>query len=212
MLPILYSFRRCPYAMRARLAIAVSKQKVLLREIVLKHKPAELLAISPNKTIPVLQLNNQQSDVLSESLEIMVWALTQNDPNKWLTAQLPDMLELIDNNDYEFKPWLDKYKYADRFPEYSEAYYREQADDFLMLLENRLTVQPYLFAKRPTLADMAIFPFVRQFASVDKKWFEQSHYLHVKEWLETLMGDPLFNSCMQKYPTWLESGEEIAFP
>ena len=217
MLPILYSFR-CPYAMRARLAIAVSGQKVLLREIELKHKPAELLAISPNKTIPVLQLNqsldkkNNEQNVLSESLEIMVWALSNNDPKKWLTAQLPDMLALIDSNDYEFKPWLDKYKYADRFPEHSEAYYREQADDFLMLLENRLAVQPYLFAKRPTLADMAIFPFIRQFASVDKNWFEQSHYLHVRQWLTSLIEDPLFTACMHKYPTWLDSGEEITFP
>lgn len=218
MLPILYSFRRCPYAMRARLAIAVSEQKVLLREIVLKHKPAELLAISPNKTIPVLQLNpilnknDDQQDVLSESLEIMVWALTNNDPEKWLTAQLPDMLALIDSNDYEFKPWLDKYKYADRFPEYNKEYYRQKADDFLMLLENRLAVQPYLFAKRPTLADMAIFPFIRQFASVDINWFEQSHYLHVRQWLKTLVEDSLFIYCMQKYPTWLESGEDISFP
>ena len=214
MLPILYSFRRCPYAMRARLAIAISGQKVLLREIELKHKPKELLAISPNKTIPVLQLNqsNNEQNIIAESLEIMVWALTRHDPQKWLTAQLDEMLALIDNNDYEFKPWLDKYKYADRHPEHSEAYYRDQADDFLMALENRLIAQPYLFADRPTLADMAIFPFIRQFASVDKHWFEQSHYLSVKKWLQTLIGDPLFLSCMHKYPTWLNSGEEITFP
>ena len=214
MTPILYSFRRCPYAIRARLAIAISKQKVQLREIELKHKPAELLAISPNKTIPVLQLNqtNDEESVLSESLEIMVWALTKNDPEKWLTRQLKDMLELIDNNDYEFKYWLDKYKYADRFPEQDQEYYRDQTHDFLMLLEDRLTVQAFLFANRPTLADMAIFPFIRQFANVDKKWFEQCPYLHVREWLENLLTDPLFIICMQKYPTWLGSGKEVIFP
>jgi len=214
MTPILYSFRRCPYAIRARLAIAISQQKVQLREIELKHKPSELLTISPNKTIPVLLLNNDktQDSVLTESLDIMVWALSENDPNQWLTRQLRDMLDLIDSNDYEFKPWLDKYKYADRFPEHSEEYYRDQTNDFLMHLEDRLTIQNFLFAARPTLADMAIFPFIRQFANVDKTWFEQSHYLHVKKWLTTLINDPLFENCMQKYPTWLASGEDVIFP
>ena len=210
MLPILYSFRRCPYAMRARLAIAISEQEVRLREIVLKHKPAELLAISPNKTIPVLQINNQ--DVLDESLEIMVWALSKNDPQSWLNDSLPEMLSLIDNNDYEFKSWLDKYKYADRFPEYDQAYYRDQAEDFLMILESRLQKKTYLFANHITLADTAIFPFIRQFASVDKKWFEQSPYLRVQEWLTELVNGELFINAMKKYPTWLESGEDILFP
>lgn len=210
MIPILYSFRRCPYAMRARLAIAVSEQKVQLREIVLKHKPPALLAISPNKTIPVLQID--QNQVLIESLEIMVWALSKHDPERWLTDQLPQMLTLIDSNDYEFKPWLDKYKYADRHPEQSEAYYREQAEDFIMELELRLNHQPYLFAEHITLADIAIFPFIRQFASVDKTWFEQSPYPQVKQWLAGLMGSDLFNACMKKYPTWLDSGKAVEFP
>lgn len=213
MLPILYSFRRCPYAMRARLAIAISEQKVQLREIVLKNKPVELLAISPNKTIPVLQLGEKDDQqVLHESLEIMVWALSLNDPEQWLNAPLQEMLLLIDNNDYEFKPWLDKYKYADRFPEHNEVYYRDQAEDFLMLLEKRLNNNTYLFSNHITLADMAIFPFIRQFASVDRKWFEQSPYLQVQQWLTTLMNCDLFTACMKKYPTWLESGEEISFP
>ena len=210
MLPVLYSFRRCPYAIRARLAIAVSEQKVQLREIVLKHKPDALLAISPHKTIPVLQINEQE--VLHESLEIMVWALTKNDPKQWLTPQLIDMLTLIDDNDYEFKPWLDKYKYADRFPEYNTEYYRDQCEDFLMLLESRLSIQTYLFSSHPTLADIAIFPFIRQFASVDKMWFEQSPYQLLKQWLSRLINTPLFHSCMQKYSTWLDSGKEVSFP
>ncbi|WP_160062701.1 glutathione S-transferase [Psychromonas sp. L1A2] len=210
MSPILYSFRRCPYAMRARLAIAISEQDVRLREIVLKHKPTELLAISPNKTIPVLKINEQE--VLDESLEIMVWALSKNDPQQWINDSLQEMLSLIDNNDYEFKSWLDKYKYADRFPEYEQVYYRDQAEDFLMELESRLHKQTYLFADHITLADMAIFPFIRQFASVDKNWFEQSPYLLVQQWLIKLINSDLFISCMKKYPTWLESGEEISFP
>lgn len=210
MRPIFYSFRRCPYAMRARLAIAISGQTVNLREIVLKEKPAALLAISPDKTIPVLQLDDGK--VIHESLEIMVWALNENDPEQWLTGQLNDMLSLIDDNDYEFKPWLDKYKYADRFPEHNEEYYREQAEDFLMRLESRLSVQPFLFAKQPTLADMAIFPFIRQFAAVDNKWFEKCAYANVRLWLSTLINAPLFTECMHKYPTWLTSAEEISFP
>jgi len=210
--PILYSFRRCPYAIRARLAIAVSEQSVRLREIILKDKPAELLAISPEKTIPVLQFNDAQATVITESLEIMIWALNENDPQQWLAPPMTEMLALIDCNDYEFKPWLDKYKYADRFPAYSEHYYRDRADDFLMQLETRLLATPYLFGSQISLADMAIFPFIRQFASVDTTWFEQSHYLRVKQWLATLLGSPLFVTCMEKYPTWLTSKEDISFP
>jgi len=213
MQPILYSFRRCPYAMRARLAIAVSQQTVRLREIVLKHKPEELLAISPNKTIPVLQLNdNSDNSVLDESLEIMVWALSKNDPEQWLNADLDKMLALIDINDYEFKAWLDKYKYADRYPDNSPTYYRQQAEDFIALLETHLIKQQYLFSNNITLADMAIFPFIRQFASVDKPWFEQTGYNNVKLWLNKLIESDIFTHCMKKYPTWLVSGEEITFP
>lgn len=210
MLPILYSFCRCPYAMRARLAIASSGQAVRLREVALKNKPAELLAISPNKTIPVLQLPDGL--IFDESLEIMVWALIQSDPDNWLAPPIPEMLLLIDENDFEFKPYLDKYKYADRYPEHDKIYYRQQAEDFLMQLENRLSTQPYLFANHATLADMAIFPFIRQFANVDKAWFKQSSYPYVRAWLTNLINNSLFHSCMQKYTPWLESTEEINFP
>jgi glutathione S-transferase len=200
--------------MRARLAIAVSEQQIQLREITLKNKPAELLAISPNKTIPVLQLHKEHDGktVLTESLDIMIWALLQHDPEQWITEQLQEMLSLIDSNDFEFKTWLDKYKYADRFPEYSQEYYRDHAESFLMSLEDRLATNIYLFADRPTLADMAIFPFIRQFASVDKTWFEQSPYPLVQHWLTVLINHPLFTACMHKYPTWLDSGKEITFP
>lgn len=209
MQPTLYSFRRCPYAMRARLAIAVSEQNVLLKEIVLKHKPEELLAISPNKTIPVLACDDQ---VIDESLEIMVWALSKNDPEQWLQAPLMEMLSLIDLNDFEFKGWLDKYKYADRHPEYEQTYYREEAEEFLMQLETRLQQNRYLFSAHISLADMAIFPFIRQFSMVEPAWFEQSNYPMVKQWLSELINSDLFISCMKKYPTWLESGEAFLFP
>lgn len=226
MQPILYSFRRCPYAMRARLAIAVSQQQVSLREIILKNKPAELLAISPNKTIPVLQLNNLENtaehqttsiiednpNVLFESLEIMVWALEKNDPQGWLNGPLSEMLLFIDHNDFAFKPWLDKYKYADRYIENDKEYYRENAEEFLMMLEARLRNNQYLFGEHITLTDMAIFPFIRQFASVDQEWFEQSPYLAVQKWLDQLVNGDLFAVSMKKYPTWLVSGEAFLFP
>jgi glutathione S-transferase len=201
--------------MRARLAIAVSRQQVHLREIILKNKPAELLAISPDKTIPVLQITgqvNHADQVLTESLEIMVWALHQHDPEQWLNGPVNEMLALIDQNDYEFKSWLDKYKYADRHIEHDQTYYREQAEDFLMILEKRLHDHQYLFSDNVTLADMAIFPFIRQFASVNQTWFEQSPYVAVKKWLDTLLNGKLFFDSMKKYPTWLSSGEEFIFP
>lgn len=206
----LYSFRRCPYAIRARLALAVSSQSVFLREIILKNKPAEMLSLSCKGTVPVLQLAN--GTVLDESLDIMVWALVQQDPNGWLQGHLNEMLSLIDENDFEFKNWLDKYKYADRFPEYPALYYREQAEEFLMQLENRLSYTPYLFGQQISLADMAILPFIRQFAGVDKDWFEQSDYPFIKVWLAGFINSQLFKSVMNKYPTWLESEQQFPFP
>jgi len=186
----LYSFRRCPYAMRARLAIAYSQQQVQLREIILKEKPPEMLALSEKATVPVLQLSS--GEVLDESLDIMAWALSHNDPNNWLAGNLNQMLSLIDENDFEFKEWLDRYKYADRFPEFTESYYRDQCEDFLVKLELRLTVTQYLFANKLTLADIAIFPFIRQFASVDKQWFQQTPYHNLKIWLDGLISIVLF--------------------
>lgn len=206
----LYSFRRCPYAMRARLAIAYSQQQVQLREIILKNKPAEMLAISSKGTVPVLQLSNGK--VLDESLDIMAWALSHNDPDNWLASDLNQMLSLIDENDFEFKTWLDRYKYADRFPEFKESYYRDQCEDFLIKLEQRLTISQYLFSNQLSLADIAIFPFIRQFASVDTQWFQQTPYQNVKNWLDELINSENFHRIMHKYPTWIESKQEQTFP
>ena len=130
--------------MRARLAIAYSQQTVHLREIILKEKPAQMMQLSKKGTVPVLQLKNGK--VLDESLDIMAWALAINDPNHWLAGNIQKMLSLIDENDFEFKQWLDKYKYADRFPENDESYYRAQCEDFLSQLEQRLTNNLYLFS------------------------------------------------------------------
>ena len=207
---ILYSFRRCPYAIRARLAIAYSQQQVALREISLKNKPQAMIVLSEKGTVPVLQLSN--GSVLDESLDIMVWALEKSDPDGWLNTNLAEMFNLIDENDFEFKIWLDKYKYAEHSPQQTADYYREQAEEFLFKLENRLHTTPYLFGQSISLADIAIFPFIRQFAAVNPTVFEKSPYPHLHRWLTRFNNSPLLQAVMEKYPLWLESGEEVIFP
>jgi glutathione S-transferase len=229
-LGILYSFRRCPYAMRARLActLFLAAQSLELREVVLKNKPQELLAINPKATVPALQLSEEQSlegpwgnsTVINESREIMLWALEQgalNQSKAGLKAQyLPfhlqlDINELIDENDGPFKWALDHYKYADRFEE-TEEHYRELGEVFLAKLEQLLEHNRYLFTPEMSLADIAIFPFVRQFAHVDKQWFEQSSYPRLIQWLDILLKSDLFASIMEKYKPWDKQEEAIFFP
>ena len=174
-IPILYSFRRCPYAMRARLAIAYANVAVELREVELRNKPQAMLLVSPKATVPVLQLKNGR--VLDESLDIMLWALQQNDPEHWLkVAGLDHAKALIRGNDELFKYYLDRYKYADRYPAYSELYYRQQGELFLADLESLLTQRTYLSGDQFSLADAAILPFIRQFCAVEPAWFKDSPY------------------------------------
>ena len=212
---ILYSFRRCPYAMRARLActLFLPSQSLELREVVLKNKPRELLAISPKATVPVLHLNSGK--VIDESRDIMQWALEQAGDalkNKYLPFHLQlEIDELIDENDGSFKWALDHYKYADRFEE-SEEYYRELGEVFLAKLEKLLVKNRYLFAAEMRLADIALFPFVRQFAHVDKQWFGQSPYPKLIQWLNALSESELFNSIMEKYKPWQADNEIVYFP
>src|SRR5699024_7715245 len=153
-LPLLYSFRRCPYAMRARLGILFAGQAVALREIVLRNKPAHMLEISPKGTVPVLQLAN--GEVIEESREILAWALTQQDPQGLLNIDLAQVAALIDENDGEFKHWLDRYKYADRHPEQSQLEYRQQGEAFLQTLEALLAKNDYLLGANISKADIAI--------------------------------------------------------
>lgn len=207
---ILYSFRRCPFAIRARLAISYAQQQITLREVDLKEKPQQMLALSPKETVPVLQLGN--GEVLDESLDIMVWALENHDPDGWLQGNLTEMLNLIDKNDFEFKGWLDKYKYADRYPTYPACYYRTMAEEFIIRLESRLNSNCYLFGERISLADIAIFPFVRQFAAVDKDYFQQCPYPFLKIWLNNFNDSTLFKSVMNRYPIWQESTPGNIFP
>lgn len=194
-LPILYSFRRCPYAIRARLAITYVGIPVEIREVQLKQKPEHMLAISPKGTVPVLQLPD--GNVIDESLDIMRWALAQNDPERWLNTD-EDAEKLIQWNDGEFKYYLDRYKYADRYPEYPESYYRSEGEKFLAELENKLNQNRYLVGSHFSIADAAIFPFIRQFAGVDSQLFNALGYLHLNSWLNRLLASDLFALVMAK--------------
>lgn len=210
-LPRLYSFRRCPYAMRARLGILFAKQTVQLREIVLKNKPEQMLAISPKGTVPVLQLTD--GVVIEESVDIMLWALEQNDPQGLLDARVLDQAKLlIEHNDHEFKYWLDRYKYADRHPEMSQTEYRQRGEVFLQVLEDLLMQNHYLLADRITIADIGIMPFVRQFAHVDRDVFYGLPYPHVQKWLQDWLTHPLFLQVMTKFQPWQEGDEVVVFP
>ncbi len=205
--PVLYSFRRCPYAMRARLAIVNSGLKVELREVVLRMKPKQLLDISPKATVPVLQLDNK---VIDESLDIMHWALSIKDPANWLNNHVLTEIEyLIQWNDGEFKYFLDRYKYADRYPEQNQQFYREKAEVFIGELENRLSKNFFLCSEKHSMADMAIFPFIRQFAYVNIEWFNTSDYQKLVYWLHTLIDSILFKSIMNKYQTWHDGVEPV---
>lgn len=211
-LPILYSFRRCPYAMRARLAIAYSGAKLELREIVLREKPEEMLAISPKGTVPVLQLPS--GEVIDESIDIMRWALAQHDPNDWYSEPyIPAIESLITQNDESFKPWLDRYKYADRYPEQPETFYRNQCEAWFKTLESLLEANKgYLVTDQITLADMALVPFIRQCAHVDLTWFESTPYPHLQRWLTDFKASELFVHIMRKYPLWALGDPVTLFP
>jgi glutathione S-transferase len=213
-LPVLYSFRRCPYAMRARLAIARSNIVCELREVDLKDKPKQLIELSPKATVPVLL--TAQGKLIEESLDIAFWALAQHDPDNWYQSLSPvrqtQILDLISHNDGEFKYFLDRYKYADRFPEHDQVYYRQQAEKTLAQLEKLLTEHGCLLRDSWTLADIALLPFIRQFAFVDKDWFDSSPYPLVRDWLNHFLDSELFQSIMFKYAPWRDGDEPVIFP
>ncbi|MFJ7312141.1 glutathione S-transferase [Pseudomonas sp. NPDC098747] len=191
----LYSFRRCPYAMRARMALRYSGVPVNIVEISLKAKPAEMLAISPKGTVPVLDADGR---VIDESLEIMRWALAQNDPQDWLLGGDPRIAELIDANDQVFKVHLNRYKYAERYPEQPMELYRAEGAVFLHRLDELLQGRDYLLTDHASLADVALLPFIRQFAHVDREWFAQTPYVRLQAWLQHFLESDLFTSIMKK--------------
>ncbi|QEW06613.1 glutathione S-transferase [Nitrincola iocasae] len=214
-LPRLYSFRRCPYAMRARLGILFAEQQVQLREIVLKNKPAQMLAISPKGTVPVLELaegDSAKRRVIEESREILNWALQQKDPQGLLNVDRVSAQALLDRNDNEFKHWLDRYKYADRHPELSQLEYRQQGEVFLQELENLLGKNRYLLGNNISMADIGIMPFVRQFAHVDREVFYSLPYPNLQQWLRDWLEHPVFQQVMLKFQPWQEGDEIVIFP
>lgn len=204
MTPILYSFRRCPYAIRARLALASAGQQVSLREVVLRDKPEAFLAASPSATVPCLVADQ----VLDESLDVMRWALARNDPEGWL--DMPEAgWDWIERADGPFKSALDRTKYAVRYPGVDAAEQRALAAVFLTDLD--AVIDEWIF-DRPTIADYAILPFVRQFAFIDKSWFDAQAWPALQGWLERFLASERFAAVMQKYPQWAEGDGVTAFP
>ncbi|MEM1088258.1 MAG: glutathione S-transferase [Pseudomonadota bacterium] len=209
-LPILYSFRRCPYAMRARLALQVSGVACRLREVVLRDKPGEMLAISPKGTVPVLQLID--GTVLDESRDIMLWALEQNDPDGWLDIDMDAATVLIDECDGPFKHTLDRYKYPNRYGLEDGIAHREKGREFLILLNERLAQSAHLFGSDVRYPDAAITPFIRQFANTDREWFDVQPLPHLQRWLNDHLSSDLFAAIMTKVPQWRSGDVEPVFP
>tara|TARA_R110000824_G_scaffold44315_9_gene128984 strand:- start:3493 stop:4143 length:651 start_codon:yes stop_codon:yes gene_type:complete len=207
-LPVLYSFRRCPYAMRARMALLISGTAVRLREVVLRDKPEEMIAASPKATVPVLVLLDGR--VIDESLAIMHWALGRNDPQDWLQGSAAES-ELIAEADGPFKDHLDRYKYPTRYENVDALEHRAGGLAFLEKLDNLLQASGQLMGAKPTLADYAIFPFIRQFANNDRDWFDQLPLPALQQWLGDHLASPLFATTMQKYPQWQSGDVEPLF-
>ena len=213
--PILYSFRRCPFAMRGRMGLYAAGLNPEVREITLRDKPPHMLEISPKGTVPVLWL--EDGSVIDESLDVMLYALNQKDPNNWLKNK-KEALELISENDSSFKQALDRYKYPNRYEDedgFGETNWRAEGEKFLQKLEARLEVNLFLFGHAPELADHAIFPFIRQFRMPDPEWFDGTNkvaapYPQVKRWLNTLIESDIFQAIMPKLKPW-EAGDAPLF-
>jgi len=204
--PILWSFRRCPYAMRARLAILASGITVDLREILLRDKPAAFLETSPKGTVPVL---NTGTTVIAESRDVMLWALREADPQGWLIDEAND---LIDINDGPFKAALDHTKYAVRHPDRDEAADRAEAATYLQPLNTRLSHHAHLLGEKETMVDAAIRPFVRQFANTDRDWFNAQDWPHLIRWLTAFESSDSFKTIMVKQPLWAPDAPPNLFP
>ncbi|MBO6757679.1 MAG: glutathione S-transferase [Roseibium sp.] len=211
-LPILYSFRRCPYAMRARLAIQAAGLPVELREIVLRDKAPEFVAVSPSATVPCLVLAD--GTVIDESLDIMLWALRRNDPHGWLHPEAGGadaMAALIEMIDGPFKRHLDRYKYETRFEGVDRLAERTAAAAILNGFEPRLEAEGWLCGARASLADMAILPFVRQFANSDRAWFDGEDWPALRRWLTAFETSDAFAGIMSKYARWQAGDTPVVF-
>jgi len=214
-LPILYSLRNCPYAMRARIAIFKAKQTVLLRDLVLSNKPPEMIAVSPKGTVPVIVLPNENNRVIEESLDVMLWALNETDPDNLLLSRdesaLTEMLALIHIFDHQFKTAIETYKCAKRYKETNVVECRQACETFIQTLEQRLMGSAFLMGPKESLADIALLPFIRQFARIERQWYLQSPYPKVRQWLNSYLQSPMFTKVMAKYPLWLDSHKVVLF-
>lgn len=205
MLPILYSYRRCPYAMRARMSLHCAGIEVEHREISLREKPKSMLKASPKGTVPVLCVGDQ---VIDQSVDIMHWSLQKNDPNGWLQVDQILAQEWVDKNDGPFKKLLDQYKYPNRFPELNSLEVLHQACAVMLdELEAALQKQTYLMGNRMTWVDIAIFPFIRQFSMVNTQQFSALPLPAIQHWLQQLVQSELFEAVMVKHPTWTDSDQ-----
>ncbi|NQZ88212.1 MAG: glutathione S-transferase [Saccharospirillaceae bacterium] len=216
-LPVLYSLRNCPYAMRARIAIYYAKQKVALRDLVLSNKPDEMFVASPKGTVPVLVIGNEleQPQVIDESLEVMLWALHESDPDNLLHSETPhllsEMLSLISQFDDEFKKCFDKYQCAKRYHEDSLESDRAACEKYISDLEQRLQRNEFLMSDKASLADIALLPFIRKFSKVERQWYLQSPYPKLRTWLNNYLQSRMFSKVMTQYPLWLEKRELVIF-
>ena len=208
-LPILYSLRQCPYAMRARMGLLFAKQTVILRDVIMKNKPAEMLAASPKATVPVLVIN--QSLVIDQSLDIMLWALNKNDPDNLLHCDQVAMLELINRIDNDFVDALKKYKAASRYHDAEKNTYRSNCEGYINFLEQRLSKHEYIMGDTPSLADYAILPFIRQFSRVERQWYLQAPYPLLQRWLTAQYQQPIFAQVMVKYEPWKKTDAPVLF-
>jgi glutathione S-transferase len=195
MIPILYSFKRCPYAIRARMVIRHCGFLVEIKEVDLKNKPIELIKISPKATVPVLQL--ESGKVIDQSLEIIKYVLGETKNSDLIPEAILEGEKLIEENDQYFKIYLDKYKYPQRFPENSAVNYRENGEVFLKKLEEILSQRKFLCGANISYIDIAIFPFIRQFAMVDPAWFDNSQYKNLRNWLKFFLNSEIFLAVMR---------------
>jgi len=200
---ILYSFRRCPYCMRSHMALKYAGLNVELREVDLSDMPEQALSVSSNATVPLLVLDD--GSYMDESWDIVKWALEQSDPDHWLGQDKEHLLDaeiLIETNDFSFKEDLDHYKYADRHPEHTQEYYRQRCEEFIEELEEMLSENTFLLSDKLSLADIGVFPFVRQFSKVDEEWFAEAPYPKVRHWLQSLIDSALFQQVFKKHALW----------
>ena len=202
-LPILYSFRRCPYAIRARLALRHSNSKVELREVVLRDRPPSLLEYSPKGTVPVLVLPDGK--ILEESMDIMLWCIDED-------MLIGDWQELVEINDNEFKRNLDRYKYPDRFDDATSMQFHQNKCLEILNSYNQRLDGGFLMGSGLSIADLILVPFIRQFANTDRGWFEQQDIPSVKRWMEGILQSELFISSMIKYDQWHEGDDLVYFP